>query len=141
MSTSPPRLIDGRDLGRESTFPLRPHTTPRYTLSGQPLVRIVGPETEAIFGSRREHAIGLGHAARHEIIDHDADVGVGAGERYGVPAAGPAGRIQARHETLSGRFLVARRSVDLPGQEQPGEALGFEAGLQFAGSTKSYSIA
>ena len=112
----------------------RPDTAPRRTLPGQPLVRVVGPEAEAILGPRREHAIGLGDATGHEIVDHDADVGLRAGERNRVTATGAAGRIEAGHEPLRGCFLVTRRPVDLSGQEKsPAMRFVSRTGLQFAG--------
>ena len=44
----------------------------------QALVGVVGAQAQAVFGARGEHAIGLGDAARHQVVDHHAHVAVGA---------------------------------------------------------------
>ena len=47
----------------------------------QPLVGIVGAKRKAVLGAAGEHAIGLGHAAGDEVVDHHAEIAVGAGRR------------------------------------------------------------
>ena len=46
-------------------------------LSVKPLVGIVGAQRQAILRPRGEHAVRLGDAAGHEVVDHDADIAVG----------------------------------------------------------------
>ena len=63
-------------------------------------------------------------AARHEIVDHHADIGVGAGNheiRYA--AACLQRRVYACHEPLPASFLIAGRAIDLPCEIQTGQPL------------------
>ena len=53
---------------------------------GQPLVGIVGPQGQPVFGARGEHPVGLAGAAGHQIVDQHADIGVGAVERRAAAA-------------------------------------------------------
>ena len=66
-----------RALGLKGLRPLWPNRAEIDALAGQPLVGIIGPQAQPIFGARGEHAIRLGNAARHEIVDHHAEVGLG----------------------------------------------------------------
>jgi hypothetical protein len=43
----------------------------------QTLIGIVGAQGEAVFRTGCEHPIGLGHTARNQIVDQDADIGLG----------------------------------------------------------------
>ena len=49
-------------------------------LGRQPRRGIVGAQPKPIFGARGEHAIGLGNALEDEVVDHHADIGIGAVE-------------------------------------------------------------
>ena len=49
--------------------------------------------------------------------------------------------VEARNQSLRGRLLVARRAVDLPGEEQAGRRVGLERRRSSVGWTKSYSTA
>ena len=42
-------------------------------------------------------------------------------------------RVDAGHQALAGGFFVARGAVDLAGEEQAGDFLGFERALEFRG--------
>ena len=103
----------------------------------QPLVGIVGAQLQPVLGARGEHAIGLGDAARHEIVDHDAEIAVGArDDEAPAAAAGQQRRVDAGGQALGAGLLVAGRAVDLAGEEQPRQALHFEAsGSSSRGST------
>ena len=46
----------------------------------EPLIRVVGAQPQPVLRAGREHAVGLGDALRHEIIDHHAEIAVGAAE-------------------------------------------------------------
>ena len=47
----------------------------------QALVGVVGAQAQPVLGARGEHAVGLGDAARHQVVDHHADVALGAARR------------------------------------------------------------
>ena len=53
----------------------------------QALVGVVGAQAQAVLGARGEHAVGLGDAARHQVVDHHAHVAVGARDDEVAPAA------------------------------------------------------
>ena len=56
----------------------------------QALVGIVGAQAQPVFGARGEHAVGLGDAARHQVVDHHAEIAVGAARRRNRAAPPPA---------------------------------------------------
>ncbi len=51
---------------------------------GEAAVGVVDAEVEAELGARGEHAVGLVGALGDEVVDEDADVGLGAVEREGA---------------------------------------------------------
>src|SRR6185437_10183368 len=82
------------------------------------LDRIVLSHGKAKLGTGGEQAVRLVHATRHEIVDQHSDVRrVSAKYDRVSTRAGEAG-VQAGNYSLSGRFLVARRAVDLAGEVQ-----------------------
>ncbi len=127
-----PGLIERRGLGAERRRPRRPDAADRDALRGQPLIGIVGAQGQPVLGARREHAVRLGDAARHQIVDHHAEIALGAIEHDLARRPRPRGGVETRHKSLRGSLFVAGRAVDLAGQEQPGAALGLERGAQLA---------
>jgi hypothetical protein len=128
----PPPSVQRLHLGAEMLRPFRAHTADRDALPGQPLVRVVGAQREAIFGARGEHTVRLGDAARDQIVDHDAEVALGAVEHDFGRVPCPRGGVETRHKPLRRSLFVARGAVDLTGQEQAAHALGFQRGDQLA---------
>ena len=88
----------------------------------QPLIGVVGPEPQAELGARREHAVGLADAPRHQIVDHHADIAVGARQTMTGSPPPAASAALSRRASPGRRLLVAGGAVDLAGQEQPGSA-------------------
>src|SRR5690349_4162650 len=108
-----------------------PDAAERNSFLGQPLIGVVGPERQAIFGAGREHAVRLGDPAGDEIVDHDAQIAVGTIEHEWQGAAGDERRVKAGHQPLRGGFLITCRTVDLSGQKQSWQSLGLEARIEF----------
>src|SRR5258706_15774486 len=52
---------------------------------GEPQIGVVLAQSETVFGAAREHAIRLGHALRHQIIDENTQVGLVAARPPGLP--------------------------------------------------------
>ena len=84
-----------------------------------------------MLGARREHAIRLQTAARHEVVHENADVGVVALEHDRRPMLNRARGVETGDETLRRRFLVARRPVDLTGREETRHALRLQRAIEF----------
>src|SRR5262249_31203306 len=100
---------------------------------GQALVGVVGAQPQPVLGARRKYAVGLGNTAGNEVVDHDAEVAVGAGDgEVGRGAAGQQGGVDAGGKPLGGRFLVAGGAVDLAGEEQAGQTLHVKRGGELA---------
>ena len=93
---------------------------------GEALVGVVGAEGEAEFGAAGEHAVGFGGGFGDEVVDHDADVGLVAGEDEAVGALDFAGGVDSGDEALAGGFFVAGGAVDLAGEEEAVDEAGFE---------------
>ena len=81
--------IERRHLGRVALRARLPDAAQRNALIGQALIGIVGAQRQTILGARGEHAIGLGDAAGHEVVDHHAEIAVGAVEHDRVGARRP----------------------------------------------------
>ena len=69
-----PRAVKRRHLGAVHLRALAADAAERDALVGEPLIGVVGPQRQPILGARGEHAIGFGDAARHQIVDHDAEI-------------------------------------------------------------------
>ena len=104
----------------------------RNPLIREPLIGIVGTQRQPIFRARCEHPIWLGDAARYQIVDHDADIALGAIELDWCRVPCPRRCIEAGNKTLRGGFFIAGRAVDLAGEEKPRQALRFEPWGQIA---------
>ena len=83
--------------------------------------------SSAILGPAGEHAIGLVDAARHQVVDQHADVGRVAIEHQRLAVQERERRVGAGDQPLGGRFFVAGRAVDLPGEVQPARPISFRA--------------
>ena len=100
---------------------------------GEAPVGAVVAEEQAVLGSRGVEAVGLGELAGDEVVDHDADVGLGAAELDGVATERQACGVDAGHEALGGGLLVAGGAVDLAGQEEATGVADFEGTAELAG--------
>lgn len=70
-------------------------------------ISVVYPQQEPVLGPRREHAVGLEASARNEVVHEDPDVSIAAAEREGRFPGQTGGGVNAGHETLRRRLLVA----------------------------------
>ncbi len=77
-----------RCLGAMRRCAFRTDATKGDAAIGQAPVGIVGAQRQAIFGARREHPVRLAHPARHQVVDHDAEIGFSAIEHDWRRAAG-----------------------------------------------------
>ena len=109
-----------------------PDAAQRDSLVGQALVGIVGPQGQTVFGTRGEHPVRLGDAARHEIIDHDAEIAVGAIEYDRRRTRRGQGCIETGDKPLRRSLFVAGGAVDLPCQKQPRQTPGLQRRIEFA---------
>ena len=75
-----PRRLQRRHLGLELALPDRPDAADGDALAGQPLIGVIGPQRQPVFGPRGEHAVRLGDAARDQVVDHHAEIALGAVE-------------------------------------------------------------
>ncbi|MGC0321911.1 hypothetical protein ABIG06_002540 [Bradyrhizobium sp. USDA 326] len=77
-----------------------------------------------------EHPIGLANSTSDEVVDHDAKIAVRPIEHRQRSPTGGHCRIQPGHDALPCGFFVSGGAVDLPGQEQPAQALGLEGRIE-----------
>ena len=98
----------------------------------EPQVGIVLAQQQPIFRAAREHPIRLARAARDEIVDEHADVGLVASRPPRCALLHAQRGVDAGEHALRRRFLVAGRAVDLAGEEQAGDELRLQAVLQIA---------
>ena len=94
----------------------------------QAQVGVVGAEQEAVLGARGEHAVGFVDVAGNQIVDEYADIGFVTLQNHAGLTCHGLGRIDAGHDALGGGFFVAGSAIDLAGEEEEGQALGFEGG-------------
>ena len=104
-----------------------------FAASGrQAQVRVVLAQREAVLRAAREHAVRLGRAARDEVVDHHADVGVAAGREPRFALLHLQARVDAGEQALRGGFFVAGGAVDLAREIQARHVLRLERGVQVA---------
>ena len=85
---------------------------------GQAHVGIVLAQLQAVFGAAGEHAVGLGDAARDQVVDQHAEVGFVPPRAPGFLFLHLQRRVDAGQQALRGRLFVAGGAVDLPGEKQ-----------------------
>ena len=126
------RLGQGRRLCLEGAPAVRRHNSGLDAQRGQPLIGVVGAESQPILGAAGEHAVGLGHTARDQIIDHDADIGLVPPQHDFRGPRGGAGGVQTGNQPLSASLFIPGRTVDLTGQIEPRAALDLQRRRQLA---------
>ena len=92
------------------------------------LIRVVLAEEKAVFRPAREHAIRLGAALGHQVIDHHPKIGRVPVEDQGLSAQELECGVCASQKALPCGFLVAGRSIDLPREVKALHPFGFEGG-------------
>ena len=100
---------------------------------GETLISVIVAEEEAMLGAGGEHAVGVFDTFSHEVVDHNADEAVVAGEDDFGLIGRKAGSVDSGDDALPGGFFVAGCSVDLPGEEESGEELGHEGRAELEG--------
>ncbi len=102
------------------------HQSELATRRCQTQVGVVFSQDEAVFGPTGKHAIGLAGAARDEIVNQHAEIGLAPLRHPRLASAKREGRVDPSHQPLGGRLLVTRRPVYLAREEQSSDAAGLE---------------
>ena len=110
------RLVERRQFGGEGAGALAADRAMRDADRGQALVGVVGAQGQPVFGARGEHAVGLAGAAGHQIVDQNADIGVGAVEHYRFRSSRGQGGVEPGDQPLRRSLLIAGGAIDLPGK-------------------------
>src|SRR5207248_6613756 len=84
------------------------------------------PKLQSIFSTASEHSIRLLYDLGHQIVDKDADVSFAPPENKGSTVPHAQGRVRPSNQSLRGRFLIARCSVNLAGKIKTSGKLSFE---------------
>src|SRR2546428_79673 len=79
----------------------------RPSVVGGWAVGIVNAQVQAKFGARGEHAVRLIRPLADEVVNQDADVGLGAVQHQRRLALDLERRVDARHQALAGGFFVS----------------------------------
>src|SRR6185437_3987051 len=82
---------------------------------------------------RGEHPVWLGDAAGDEVVDHHAEIAIGAIEHDWRGTAGRKRGVEPSHKALGGSSLIAGGAVDLAGQEEALQTTGLEGRVEFTG--------
>ena len=83
-------------------------------------------EQQAVFGTAGEHAVRLVGALGDEIVDEDADVALVASDDQRRLLADLVHGVDTGKQALRRGFFVAGRAIDLAGEEEVFDLLGFE---------------
>ena len=83
--------------------------------------------------ARDEHPVRLETTLGSQIVDERADVALAAVEQHRFIARDLPRRVDAGDDPLCGGFFVTRRPVDLARQEETGDAMGLERGIELRG--------
>lgn len=96
-------------------------------------VGVVLAEEEAVFSAAGEHPVGFCAAARYEVIDHHAEVGLVASEDERRSAQRFQSGVRSGDEPLPCRLLVAGGAVDLTREVQTLDPLRFQGRMKLGG--------
>ena len=113
--------IGALEIGGLGSHPLDPFAggkADRGGFGGQPQIRIVLPEQQAVFRPAGEHTVGLGATAGHEVIDHHTEICLIAPEDEGSFPLHFERGVCPGDEPLPCRFLVSGGAVDLASEIQ-----------------------
>src|SRR5882672_11434164 len=108
------------------------HDTELPTGLRQPQIGIVLTQHEPIFGAAREHAVRLRNSTSHEVIYENSEVCLIAARPPRLTVGCGKRGIDSRQQALRRGLLIAGRAVDLSGEKEPSDALGFQGGPQVA---------
>src|SRR5712692_2332369 len=125
-------MLDGLALPTEGVPAMVIHETKSPAGLGQAQIGVVLAQLEAIFRAAREHAIGLRHPARDQIIDEHTEVRLVAAWPPCRLALRAQSCVHASEQALGGGFFIAGRAVDLAGEVEPLERLCFERGVKIS---------
>ena len=100
---------------------------------GQAQIRVVLPQQQAVFGPAGEHAVGFRGPAGDQVVYQHADIRLVAAGTPRLSLFDPQGGVDARHQPLTRRFLIASGAVDLPGEKHALYALCLQPRTQIAG--------
>ena len=99
---------------------------------GQPEVRVVLAQPQAVLRPAAEHAVGLIRAERDKIVHQYAEVSLVPLRRPRVAARDLSRRVQSRQQSLGRSLFVAGRAVDLAREIQARDCFRFKRGLESA---------
>src|SRR6185503_12139742 len=118
---------------RDEQLPTRVADQPELAPArSQAQVGVVLAQQQAVFRAAGEHSIRLARAARNQIDDEHADVGLVTPRPARRALLHTQRRIDAGENALRRRRFVAGRAVDLAREEQAGDELRLQAVLQVA---------
>ena len=117
------------------------HATRRQSRLAEPSRGVVRAQRKPIFGAGSHHPVRLADALECQIVDHDADVRRPTVEAHLLKIERNGRCVEAGGQTLGSSLLIARRAVDLAGEEQARDSRTSSVWLSRRGSTNSYSTA
>ena len=85
---------------------------------GQANIGIILAQQNTVFRSRSKHPVRLIHALIDQVINQDANIGLVPTQHERILPSKLSVRIDTRHQTLGGRFLISRCTIDLASQEK-----------------------
>jgi hypothetical protein len=109
--------LDRLALARERRPARVVYRTQPASALGEPQIGVVFAQGKPILGAAGEHAIRLGHTARHKVIHQHAQVGLVAPRAPRLALLHEERRIDATQQSLRGGLFVTGGAVDLPGEE------------------------
>src|SRR5882672_12239286 len=101
-------------------------------LRGEAQVRIILAQTQTILRAAGEHPVGLGSAARYQIVDQHAEIGLASFRPPRLAPAGEQRRIGAGEQSLGRSLFVAGGAVDLSGEKQARKEFALQTEFEIA---------
>src|SRR5437868_4136895 len=114
-------------------FGQQPDLSPEGT---QAHIGVILSENQSIFGSGSKHAIRLGGALCYQIVNENSDISLISAQDNRLFGLNAPGRVYSSHQALRTRFLITRRTIDLPGQKEVPAFFRFQGRLELSGESE-----
>ena len=119
-------LLDRDEFGLKSFPSLCWDKSQLLRFRGQAAICIVLSQLQSILRSTGKHAIRFVHTVGDKVVNQDSDIGFISPQNHGRSVLQRERSVDAGDQALRTRLLVAGRTIDLTGEKEALNGLGFQ---------------